>query len=183
MPYIKTDFEGLWVFEPRVFEDERGYFFESFNLKTLKEETGLEMNFVQDNESKSSGGVLRGMHFQINPMAQAKLVRVVKGSVQDVVVDIRKKSPTYGKHFSIVLSEQNKKQLLIPRGFAHGFLTLEDDVIFCYKCDNYYSKTHDAGILWNDPALNIQWMMPSDNLILSEKDVNLPLLSEISTDF
>jgi dTDP-4-dehydrorhamnose 3,5-epimerase len=183
MPYIKTDFEGLWVFEPRVFEDERGYFFESFNLKTLKEETGLEIDFVQDNESKSSGGVLRGMHFQINPMAQAKLVRVVKGSVQDVVVDIREKSPTYGNHFSIVLSEQNKKQLLIPRGFAHGFLTLEDDVIFCYKCDNYYSKTHDAGILWNDPALNIQWMMPSDNLILSEKDVNLPLLSEISTDF
>jgi dTDP-4-dehydrorhamnose 3,5-epimerase len=183
MPYIKTDFEGLWVFEPVVFGDIRGYFFESFNKKTLADETGLNMDFVQDNESKSTKGVLRGLHFQLNPMAQAKLVRVTQGAVQDVVVDLRQNSPTFGKYFSIVLSDENKKQLLIPRGFAHGFLTLSDEAVFNYKCDNYYSKEHDSGILWNDKAIGIEWQMASDSLILSEKDINLPTLKDSLAKF
>lgn len=183
MPYIKTEFEGLWIFEPRVFEDSRGYFFESFNKNTLKNETGLEYDFVQDNQSKSSRGVLRGMHYQLNPMAQTKLVRVLQGEVQDVVVDIRKNSPTYGKHLSINLSEDNKKQLLIPRGFAHGFLTLTETAVFHYKCDNFYSAEHDSGIFWNDESVGIQWQLPESELIFSEKDLILPLLKDAKNNF
>lgn len=183
MPYIKTEFEGLWIFEPRVFEDSRGYFFESFNKNTLKNETGLEYDFVQDNQSKSSRGVLRGMHYQLNPMAQTKLVRVLQGEVQDVVVDIRKNSSTYGKHLSINLSEDNKKQLLIPRGFAHGFLTLTETAVFHYKCDNFYSAEYDSGIFWNDESVGIKWQLHESELIFSEKDLILPLLKDAKNNF
>jgi len=183
MPYIKTEFEGLWIFEPKVFEDSRGYFFESYNKNTLLKETGLEFDFVQDNQSKSSKGVLRGMHFQLNPMAQSKLVRVLQGSVQDVVVDIRKNSPTYGKYLSIILSEENKKQLLIPRGFAHGFLTLSETAVFHYKCDNFYSTEFDRGIFWNDQSIGIKWELPNQDLNLSEKDLILPLLKDANINF
>lgn len=170
MPYIKTEFEGLFIFEPKIFKDDRGYFFESFNARTLEIETKQKYNFVQDNESKSTKGVLRGMHYQINPMAQAKLVRVLEGEVQDVVVDLRKNSKTYGKQFSIVLTAENKKQLLIPKGFAHGFLVLSETATFFYKCDNFYSKEHERSLAWNDKTLNINWLTATENLILSEKD-------------
>jgi dTDP-4-dehydrorhamnose 3,5-epimerase len=170
MGWTKTDFEGLQIYNPKVFKDERGYFFESFSLKTLD----FDINFVQDNEAKSSKGVLRGLHYQVGVNAQSKLVRVVKGAVQDVVVDIRPQSKTFGKHFSIVLSEENKTQLFVPRGFAHGYLVLEDDTIFVYKCDAFYDKASEGGILYNDLTLKIDWMLPENQLITSEKDMNLP---------
>jgi dTDP-4-dehydrorhamnose 3,5-epimerase len=162
------ELDGLFIVEPFVFEDNRGYFMESFNQKIFNTYTQLDARFVQDNESLSQKNVLRGLHFQIPPSAQAKLVRVIKGSVLDVAVDIRKASPTYGKYQSILLSEANKKQFYIPEGFAHGFLTLEDNTVFSYKCNNFYNKDAEQGILWNDSTLSIEWGIV--NPILSKKD-------------
>ena len=170
----KNNIKGLLTITPNVFEDERVYFFESFNKKTFKETTGLEIDFVQDNESMSSYGTLRGLHYQLPPYAQAKLVRVHKGEVLDVAVDIREKSDTYGQYFSVILSEENKKQFFIPRGFAHGFVVLSKIAIFSYKCDNYYNKQAEAGIIFNDPTLNIDWKIDISKIILSRKDAILP---------
>jgi len=170
MTVEETPLKGCFIITSQVFEDSRGYFYESFNKKKFEKNTGLAVNFVQDNDSMSSKGVLRGLHFQKGDFQQAKLVRVIKGSVLDVCVDIRKKSSTFGQYFSIVLSEINKKQLFVPRGFAHGFVVLEDRTIFNYKCDNYYSKASEDGIIYNDKTLNIDWQLPNSELILSEKD-------------
>lgn len=180
MEIIKTSIEGLLIIKPDVFKDERGYFFESYNKERFERE-GLTMDFVQDNESKSSKGVLRGLHFQKPPFAQGKLVRVVKGSVMDVAVDLRKDSPTYGKWESVVLTEENKLEFLIPEGFAHGFLTLEDNTIFNYKCTNVYNKESEGSILWNDPDINIEWNI--ENPILSEKDKISALFKDFKTPF
>lgn len=180
MKIIKTSIEGLLIIKPDVFKDERGYFYESYNKERFAKE-GLDMNFVQDNESKSSKGVLRGLHFQKPPYAQGKLVRVVKGAVMDVAVDLRKDSPTYGKWESVILTEENKFQFWIPEGFAHGFVTLEDETIFNYKCTNVYNKESEGSILWNDPDINIDWNI--DNPILSEKDKISPLLKDFVTPF
>ena len=169
MIFQKCDIEGLFIIIPNIYKDERGYFYESFNEKKFIEETSIKApRFVQDNQSKSVKGVLRGLHFQNPPMAQAKLIRVLNGSVLDVVVDIRKNSPTYGKHFKLILSSNNLKMLYIPKGFAHGFLTLEDNTIFSYKCSTYYNKKSERSLLWNDLLLNIDWKI--NNPILSEKD-------------
>ena len=176
----KTFIEGLLIIKPKVFEDPRGYFFESFSKKTL-EEGGLKEEFVQDNQSLSQKGVLRGLHLQKSPHAQGKLVRVIKGSVLDVAVDIRKGSATYGKYFSIELSEQNKTMFWIPAGFAHGFLTLEDNTIFHYKCTNYYNKESEACILWNDKDINVNWNV--SNPLLSEKDLTGTPLKEFVSPF
>lgn len=169
MPFIAPPLEGLMIFEPKVWKDERGYFYESYNYNTFKE-AGIPTTFVQDNESKSSYGVLRGLHYQLGEYAQAKLVRVAEGSVLDVVVDIREGSSTYGQSFTILLSAENKKQLFIPRGFAHGFVVLSDTAVFCYKCDNFYSKEHEGGVRFDDPAFDIDWQIPTAEMILSEKD-------------
>lgn len=182
MPFVETGFPGLKIFEPKVFADSRGYFFESFNQRTFCE-AGIESVFVQDNESKSSYGVLRGLHYQLNPFAQAKLVRVVEGAVFDVVVDIRKGSPTFGQYFGVELSAENKKQLYIPRGFAHGFSVLTESCIFQYKCDNYYSKESEGGIAYNDPSLNIHWGIDLSKAVISDKDNNLPLLNNCVNNF
>lgn len=163
-----TFIDGLILIRPQIFIDERGYFFESFNQKAFFEASGIDAPFVQDNESLSHKGVLRGLHFQNPPYAQGKLVRVVKGSVLDVAVDIRTKSPTYGRHFSAVLSSENKLQLFIPPGFAHGFAVLENNTVFSYKCTAYYHKASEGTILWNDPSLQIDWMVK--NPVISEKD-------------
>jgi dTDP-4-dehydrorhamnose 3,5-epimerase len=177
MPFTATNIEGLMVFEPKVWGDYRGYFFESYNENTFKA-AGIDVTFVQDNEAKSSAGVLRGLHYQIGPLAMAKLVRVVEGEVLDVVVDIREDSATYGESFSILLSAENKKQLFVPRGFAHGYVCLSETVIFCYKCDNFYSRIHEGGIIYNDPSLNIDWKLPAQALVISEKDHQLPLFGQ-----
>lgn len=182
MPFVETGFEGLKIFEPRVFADSRGYFFESFNKNTFNE-VGITCDFVQDNESKSQRGVLRGLHYQLNPMAQAKLVRVVQGEVLDVVVDIRKNSATFGKYFSVLLSGDNKKQLFIPRGFAHGFAVLSDTCVFQYKCDNFYSKENEGGIIYNDASLNIDWMLPASEIMVSDKDQTLPGFANCLNNF
>lgn len=167
MEFVSTEFEGLIIVKPKVFMDERGYFFESFNKNEFKR-NAIDVDFVQDNQSKSDRNVLRGLHFQNPPFAQGKLVQVIKGAVLDVVVDIRKNSTTYGKHFKIELSEENKTMLFIPPGFAHGFLTLLDETIFSYKCTNFYNKESEKSLLWNDKTLNIDWDVSSP--ILSEKD-------------
>lgn len=177
MPFIATEFPGLTVFEPRVFKDERGYFFESYQRKAFAE-AGISTDFVQDNEARSTRGILRGLHYQVAPYAQAKLVRVVEGEVLDVVVDLRETSPTYGKWYGIRLSGENKKQLYIPRGFAHGYAVLSETAIFCYKCDNYYSKDHEGGLRFDDPAFGIDWEMDLDNAILSERDKIWPAFGE-----
>ncbi|HMQ43760.1 MAG TPA: dTDP-4-dehydrorhamnose 3,5-epimerase [Mariniflexile sp.] len=176
----ETYLKGCFVITPKVFEDERGYFFESFNQKTFEAETGLKVNFVQDNQSKSSKGVLRGLHFQIGEHAQAKLVQVIKGKVLDVCVDIRKESPTFGKQFSLILDEVDRKQLYIPRGFAHGFVVLENDTIFSYKCDNFYNKAFEAGIIFNDEDLKIDWDFSKETLLISEKDLSLPSFKDLN---
>lgn len=176
----ETYLKDCFVITPKVFEDERGYFFESFNQKTFEAETGLKVNFVQDNQSKSSKGVLRGLHFQIGEHAQAKLVQVIKGKVLDVCVDIRKESPTFGKQFSLILDEVDRKQLYIPRGFAHGFVVLENDTIFSYKCDNFYKKAFEAGIIFNDEDLKIDWGFSKETLLISEKDLSLPSFKELN---
>jgi dTDP-4-dehydrorhamnose 3,5-epimerase len=180
MEIIKTSIEDLLVIRPDVFRDDRGYFYESYNKERFAKE-GLTMTFVQDNESKSSKGVLRGLHFQKPPYAQGKLVRVVKGAVMDIAVDLRKGSPTYGKWESRLLTEENKEMFWIPEGFAHGFVTLEDDTIFNYKCTNIYNKESEGSILWNDPDINIEWNI--ENPILSEKDKISPLLKNFETPF
>lgn len=182
MNFIKTKIPDLTIIEPKVFGDHRGYFFESFNYNEFKKNI-YEVNFVQDNESKSSRGVLRGLHFQKPPFAQAKLVRCVKGKVLDVAVDIRKGSPTYGEFEIVELSEDNKRQLFVPRGFAHGFVVISDDAIFSYKVDNWYSPEHDSGILWNDASLNIDWQINSNEVLLSEKDKVLQLLENLDSPF
>ena len=179
MTATETKLKGCFVIEPTLFNDPRGYFFESFNQSKFSELISQEIKFVQDNESFSSKGVLRGLHFQTGDYAQAKLVRVVKGTVLDVVVDIRKNSSTFGEHFSIELSENNKKQLFVPRGFAHGFIVLSDTAIFSYKCDNFYNKTSEQGLRYDDPTLGIDWKLPSNEFIVSEKDLVLPTLSNI----
>lgn len=178
MNIITTEIVGVVILEPEVFGDERGYFFESFSQREFEEKV-CKTTFVKDNESSSRYGVLRGLHFQKPPHAQAKLVRVVKGKVLDIAVDIRKGSPTFGHHVSIELSGENKRQLFIPRGFAHGFAVLSDEVVFQYKCDNYYVPHSEGGILWNDPALGIDWKLPAEDVILSEKDKKNVLLNEL----
>ena len=176
-----TTLEGCLIIEPKVFDDERGYFFESFHQQKFQKLTGLKTQFVQDNQSMSQRGVLRGLHFQKGKFAQSKLVRVIKGSVLDVAVDLRKDSSTFGKHFSIILSEKNKLQLFIPRGFAHGFVVLEDDTIFSYKCDNYYNKSAEGGVMYNDPYLNIDWMLEEKEIQISEKDEKLKMLNNFNS--
>ncbi len=177
MKFTRTAIPEVVIIEPKVHGDERGYFVETFRADKLEEFLGYKINFCQDNESKSSRGVLRGLHYQLHPAAQTKLVRVIKGRVLDVAVDIRKGSPTFGKHVSVELSEENKKQLLVPRGFAHGFVVLEDDTIFAYKVDNYYSPQNDRGILFSDEALGIDWKVPQEELLLSQKDKVQPKLN------
>ena len=179
MTATETKLKGCFIIEPSVLNDPRGYFFESFNQSKFNELIGKTIDFVQDNESFSSKGVLRGLHFQTGAYAQAKLVRVVKGTVLDVVVDMRKESPTFSKHFSIELSEDNKRQLFVPRGFAHGFIVLSDTAIFSYKCDNYYHQASERGIRHDDPFLGIDWKLPKESRIISEKDLVLPILSNI----
>ena len=175
MKIHKTNIEGVLIIEPRVFGDERGYFFESYSQRKFEEKV-CQTSFVQDNESKSKYGVVRGLHFQRAPYEQAKLVRVIAGRVLDVAVDIREGSPTYGQYVSTELSGENKRQLFIPRGFAHGFAVLSEEVIFQYKCDNYYAPLYEGAIRWDDPKLAIDWMLPREDIILSEKDKNNPLL-------
>lgn len=177
MPFFETPIPGLLVFEPQVWEDSRGYFFESYNTRSFHE-AGIGSNFVQDNEARSSYGVLRGLHYQTGTRAQAKLVRVVEGEVLDVAVDIRPESPTYGQSYSILLNAENKKQLFVPRGFAHGYAVLSKTAIFCYKCDNYYSKEHEGGIRYDDPHLGIDWKIPQEAIQLSDKDRVLPLFGQ-----
>lgn len=180
MEIIKTRIEDCVVLKPTIFKDTRGYFFESFNAERFNQLAGLKVHFVQDNQSMSTYGVLRGLHFQHGEHAQAKLVRVLKGEVLDVAVDLRPGSPTYGKHESIILSEDNKLQFFIPRGFAHGFVVLSKEAEFFYKCDNYYNKAAEGGLHYADPALNINWQVPANQLLVSEKDAVLPFLAEIS---
>ncbi len=184
MNIIETSIKDLFVIEPKVWEDSRGYFFESFSERAFQD-SGINVKFVQDNQSFSQKGTLRGLHAQANPFAQGKLVRVIQGKVLDVAVDIRKDSSTYGEHFSIVLSGENRKQLWVPAGFLHGFLTLEDDTIFTYKVTNYYDKDSELGVLWNDTTLNIDWskyLDPSD-FLLSEKDIALKEFSALQSPF
>lgn len=181
MPFTDTGFPGLYVFEPVVYKDSRGFFFESYNEQTFKKQ-GIDV-FVQDNQSFSAYGVIRGLHYQLNPHAQSKLVRVLSGQILDVVVDIRQGSPTYGKVFSIELSAENKKQLYIPRGFAHGFSVLSQTAEVMYKCDNFYSKESEGGIIYNDAQLAIDWKIPREKAIVSDKDVQLPSFAECRNNF
>lgn len=178
MNIIETEIQGVFIIEPKVFGDSRGYFFESFSKKEFDSKIG-PVEFVQDNESKSCYGVIRGLHFQKPPHAQAKLVRVVKGKVLDVAVDLRKDSPTYGKHVAVELSEDNHRQVFIPKGFAHGFSVLSEEAVFQYKCDDYYAPETEGAVAWNDPDLNIDWRVPADMMILSEKDKRHPELKDL----
>ena len=182
MNIIKTSIKDLVIIEPKIFEDSRGYFFEPFNKNLFKEKFG-DINFVQDNESKSSKGVLRGFHFQKPPFEQAKLVRCIDGEVLDIALDLRKESKTYRKYEKVLLSGKNKKQFFIPRGFAHAFLVLSDTAILSYKVDNLYAPEYDSGIIWNDPSLSIDWGMDESKLIISKKDKNLNLLLDIKSPF
>ena len=171
MEYLKTEIEGVYVLEPKVFRDVRGYFFESWRQADFDQHIGRHVEFIQDNESKSSYGVLRGLHYQKGEYSQAKLVRVIRGRVLDVAVDIRKSSPTFGKYVAVELSEENKRQLFIPRGFAHGFLVLSDEAVFTYKVDNVYAPQHEASIRWNDEDIHIEWSISADDVLTSEKDL------------
>jgi dTDP-4-dehydrorhamnose 3,5-epimerase len=182
MNFITTNIEGLIIIEPKVFGDSRGYFFETFQKETFNSNIKVT-NFIQDNESKSTRGVLRGLHFQLPPFEQAKLVRVIDGEVLDVAVDLRKDSDTYGQHFAIHLTGENKKQLFIPRGFAHGFVVLSETAIFSYKVDNLYAPTHDSGIRWNDSTLEIDWKIETSAILLSDKDENLPSFNDFISPF
>ena len=177
MPFVKTDIEDLLIFEPQVWEDERGYFYESFNENTFKA-AGINTQFVQDNQAQSTYGVLRGLHYQAGEYAQAKLVRAISGQVLDVVVDLRPESKTYGKSFSIILSADNKKQLFVPRGFAHGYAVLSERAEFFYKCDNFYNKEAEGGLIYNDAQLGIDWQLASEDIILSEKDKVQPAFGD-----
>lgn len=178
MNVIKTPIEGVFILEPRIFNDARGYFFESFSAREFEEKV-CRTTFVQDNESFSTYGVVRGLHFQKPPFTQSKLVRVIQGAVLDVAVDIRPGSPTYGQHIAVELTGDNHRQFFIPRGFAHGFAVLSETVLFQYKCDQFYAPQSEGGIAWNDPTLNIDWKIPADQVILSEKDTQYPLLKDV----
>ncbi len=180
MKVEQTPLKDCFIIHDTIIKDNRGYFFESFNQNKFKEATGLTLHFVQDNQSASTKGVLRGLHFQRGEWAQAKLVRVIQGSVLDVAVDLRKDSPTYGQHFAIELTEDSHTQFFVPRGFAHGFVVLSDRATFFYKCDNFYNKTAEGGLAYNDPQLAINWQLPNNELILSEKDLVNPFLKDIS---
>jgi len=182
MKFIKTELPALVIIEPTVFGDARGYFLESYNKKAFEENIG-SVNFVQDNESKSSKGVVRGLHFQKPPFTQAKLVRCIEGEVLDVAVDIRRGSPTYGKHVAVKLTGENKKQLFVPRGFAHGFAVLSETAVFAYKVDNIYAPKYDGGILWNDTDLQIDWNLLENEVKLSDKDAKLPTLASLDNPF
>lgn len=182
MPFYTTDIPGLMIFEPKVFEDNRGYFFESYNQQVFAS-AGINNSFIQDNQSSSSYGVIRGLHYQNHPHAQSKLVRVINGAILDIAVDIRKGSPFYGKSFGIELSSDNKKQLFIPSGFAHGFSVISEKAEVAYKSDGFYNKESEAGICYSDPALNIDWKIPPDKIIVSDKDIQLPLLADCKNNF
>lgn len=182
MEVIKTDIDGVFIIEPRVFNDARGYFFESYSERDFNAQV-REIHFVQDNESKSSYGVMRGLHFQRPPFTQSKLVRCVRGAVLDVAVDIRKGSPTYGQHVAVELTEDNHRQFFVPRGFAHGFAVLSEEAVFQYKCDNFYHPEADGGISILDTSLGIDWRIPTDKAILSEKDTKHPLLADFDSPF
>ena len=183
MRILKTDIEGVLIIEPQLFEDERGYFFEAFSERKFAELTGIETRFVQDNESRSAKCVVRGLHFQLPPFAQSKLVRAVRGTILDVAVDIRRGSPTFGKHIAVELSEHNHRQLFIPRGFAHGFSVLEGDAIVEYKCDNYYAPEAEGAIRWNDATIAIDWKVADNEAIVSAKDKENPLFDECEALF
>ena len=183
MNVIKTDIDGVLIIEPRVFGDARGYFFESFNARDFREQTGIDVHFVQDNESRSSYGVVRGLHFQLPPYTQAKLVRVVEGTVLDVAVDIRRGSPTYGRHVAVELSADNKYQFYLPKGIAHGFAVLSETAIFQYKCDEYYHPEAEGAIAWDDPTLAIDWHIAHDKALLSDKDRHHPSFNDFNTPF
>ncbi len=178
MRRINTSIEGCFIIEPMVFEDKRGYFMETFNQGKFNDLLGRRIDFVQDNEAFSQKGVLRGLHYQIGSDAQAKLVRAVTGKILDICVDLRKGSETFGQYISVELSEENKKQLFVPRGFAHGYIVLSDTALFAYKCDNFYNKEAEGGIIYNDPTLNIDWKLPQEEFNVSEKDILLPKLQE-----
>jgi dTDP-4-dehydrorhamnose 3,5-epimerase len=182
MPFTQTPIQGLVIYEPMVFEDSRGFFFESFNEKIFTRE-GITKTFVQDNQSRSSYGVIRGLHYQLAPHAQSKLVRVLSGKILDVAVDIRKGSPTYGKHFAVELSGDNKKQLYIPHGFAHGFSVLSETADVLYKCDGFYNKESEGGIRYNDPLLQIDWKIPAGKELISDKDLQNPLFVDCRNNF
>jgi dTDP-4-dehydrorhamnose 3,5-epimerase len=182
MPFIQTDFPGLMIFEPAVHKDDRGYFFESYNENTFVA-AGVTMKFVQDNQAKSSYGVIRGLHYQLDPYAQTKLIRALCGSILDVAVDIRKGSPTYGKAFTIELSAENKKQLLVPQGFAHGYSVLTETAEVMYKCDAFYNKQSEGGLVYNDPSLKIDWKIPAGKAIVAERDANHPTLANCVNNF
>lgn len=183
MRFTKLPLEGLYLIEPTVYQDERGFFYESYRHDVFTRETGLTIHWVQDNHSFSCYGVLRGLHFQRHPFAQSKLVRVVEGKVWDVAVDLRATSPTFGKYYGVELSAENKLQFFIPAGFAHGFVTLSPQAQFLYKCDAYYNKEHESGLLWNDPALAIPWPIDAKDVIVSPKDASLAQLKDIGTPF
>ena len=183
MEVIKTELDGVLILKPKIFNDARGYFFESYNKRQYEQAIGREVDFVQDNESASTRGVMRGLHFQRPPFTQAKLVRCVRGRVLDVAVDIRKGSPTFGRHVAVELSESNHLQFFIPRGFAHGFAVLSDEAVFQYKCDNYYEPSADGGISILDDSLGIDWQIPAQEALLSEKDSRHPLLQDFETPF
>ncbi len=182
MPFIKTGLPDLLVFEPRVFQDNRGYFFESYNEGVFRNE-GVSVLFIQDNQARSDYGVIRGLHYQLNPYSQTKLIRVLSGVIYDVVLDMRKNSPTYGKTYSIELSADNRKQLLVPKGFAHGYSVISETAEVFYKCDNFWNKESEGGVLYNDPTLAIDWKIPSDKEIVSDKDKQQKPLAELSHNF
>lgn len=182
MALIKTDFPHLMIFEPKIWKDDRGYFFESYNQRVLEQE-GVTIRFVQDNQASSEFGVIRGLHYQLPPHAQTKLIRVLTGAILDAVVDIRQQSPTYGKVFTIELSAENKKQLLVPKGFAHGYSVITESAEVFYKCDEFYNKESEGGIAYNDPELNIDWQIPNDKAIVSEKDNHYPGLKDCLNHF
>jgi dTDP-4-dehydrorhamnose 3,5-epimerase len=183
MNVIKTPFEGLLILEPKVFGDERGYFFESFNERVFIEATGFQHRFVQDNQARSTKNVLRGLHYQNEPIAQSKLIRCLQGAIWDVVVDLRKDSATFGQWYGVELTEENKRQFLIPRGFAHGYSVLSDTAEVFYKCDNFYSREHEGGVLYNDPALGIDWKIDLQEAIISDKDKVQPLFADCNSRF
>ena len=180
MKLLETPLKGCFILEPSVYKDERGFFYESYNKKRFNEVTNLNIDFVQDNQSASSYGVIRGLHFQTGEFAQSKLVRVLLGKVLDVVVDLRKGSETFGQQFSIILDDLDHKQLFVPKGFAHGFITLSERSIFSYKCDNFYDKDSENGIIYNDATLSINWHLPREDFIISEKDILLPTFKEVT---
>lgn len=183
MEIIKTAIEGVFIIEPKIFGDARGYFFESFNARDFREKTGMDILFVQDNESKSKYGVLRGLHFQNPPYTQSKLVRVVSGSVLDVAVDIRKGSPSFGKHVAVELTGDNHRQFFMPKGIAHGFSVLSEEAVFQYKCDEFYAPQSEGALAWDDPDLNIDWRLPIEKVLLSEKDSHHPNFRNFDTPF